>query len=308
MSNGDGPKSQGGIAPYGYRWQNSSLVVEESEAPIRRLIFELFLKHRRKKTVAKLLNDLGYRTRNGAPFSDTTVGRLLIDTTAKGLREVNSSAIEVEPVVSTEIWEQANKILGDPKPKKQSLNLFSGIVYCGCGGPMLVPSNSPKYVCRVCRSKIGIDDLETIFQSQLKDITLSETDNLFDQWPDLNQKDKRVIIEQTCNRIVVERDAISIEFGYSPNSPKTLTVEQQDTSGNEAADNQVIAVPAPPLNEPLLSEAAAARFLGISKMTVLRKRNAGELGFFKIGIRILYSKEKHLIPFLTQRESKRTSA
>ena len=54
----------------------------------------------------------------------------------------------------------------------------------------------------------------------------------------------------------------------------------------------------PRITEPLLSEAEAAAFLGISKMTLLRNRNAGNLGFFRVGFRVLYSKEKHLIPFL----------
>ena len=56
------------------------------------------------------------------------------------------------------------------------------------------------------------------------------------------------------------------------------------------------------LNEPLLNESEAARFLGISRMTLLRKRNAGEIKFFRVGYRVLYSKEKHLLPFLTECE------
>lgn len=56
------------------------------------------------------------------------------------------------------------------------------------------------------------------------------------------------------------------------------------------------------LNEPLMNETAAAKFLRISRMTLLRKRNANEIGFFRVGYRVLYSKEKHLIPFLEQCE------
>jgi excisionase family DNA binding protein len=56
------------------------------------------------------------------------------------------------------------------------------------------------------------------------------------------------------------------------------------------------------LNEPLMNEIEAARFLGISRMTLLRKRNANEIGFFRVGFRVLYSKEKHLLPFLEQCE------
>ena len=57
--------------------------------------------------------------------------------------------------------------------------------------------------------------------------------------------------------------------------------------------------------EPLLSESEASQFLGISKMTLLRKRNAGLIGFFRVGIRVLYSKEKHLLPYLASCEVER---
>jgi excisionase family DNA binding protein len=57
-----------------------------------------------------------------------------------------------------------------------------------------------------------------------------------------------------------------------------------------------------PATEPLLSEAEAAHFLGVSKMTMLRRRQAGVIGFYRVGFRVLYSKEKHLLPFLTNCE------
>lgn len=189
-------KSTGGQAGFGYEWKNKKLVPSPKEAPVRKLVYELFLEHRRKKTVARILNEQGYRTRSGAKFSDTTVTRLLRDPIAKGVRRANYTKSlkdenrwelksqeewiysEVEPIVSEELWEKCNQILNEiekktRKPTRKGVKLFTGIAYCHCGGRMYMPSNSPKYICKKCRRKIPKGDLEEIFQTQLKGILKS---------------------------------------------------------------------------------------------------------------------------------------
>ncbi|HEV7699715.1 MAG TPA: recombinase family protein, partial [Pyrinomonadaceae bacterium] len=296
-------RSRGGVAPYGYRWHKGKLMIEEAEAPVRRLIYDLFLKHRRKKTVAKLLNDLGYRTRNKALFSDVAVDRLLRDTTAKGIRlEQNNAEIRVDPLVSEDIWERANTLLGNRLPK-QAVNLFAGIASCSCGGKMSVPANSNKYICTGCRSKIPAEDLEAVFHSQVKPFAVPGGFDLFNDWGRLRIKEKRMIVEQICETITVARESISIRFACDPSLFKTTTFDQQLEPSNETPIRPSIEMPdASDVAEPLLSEVEASQFLGISKMTLLRKRNAGLIGFFRVGFRVLYSKEKHLLPYLAKCE------
>ncbi len=186
-------KSLGGQAPYGYRWENNKLLIEEKEAVVRKLMFEVFLKHHRKGTVAAALNTQGYRTRSGKHFSDNTVGRLLTDPVAKGMRRSNYTAStgegkhwelkdqsewvfsEAPAIVSEELWKQVNDILdkqakSNARPAKTAVHLFTGIVHCHCGSKMYKPSNNDKYVCakQGCRNKIGVEDLEVIFHEQLK--------------------------------------------------------------------------------------------------------------------------------------------
>lgn len=189
-------KPLGGAAPFGYRWENRLLVPDPTEAPIRRRLYELFVKHRRKKTVARLLNEAGFRTRNGSLFSDTTVSRLIQDPTAKGRRRANYTRSlgerkhwtlkpeaewvfsDVEPVVSDDLWNAANAILaarkGSRKPGRKPVHLFAGVVVCACGTKMYVFSNSPKYICKACLNKVEIGALEEVFRDQLQGFVFSE--------------------------------------------------------------------------------------------------------------------------------------
>jgi site-specific DNA recombinase len=189
-------KSLGGAAPFGFAWVNGKLALDEKEAPVRRLMYELFMEVRRVKTVANILNERGYRTRSGARFTHTSVYRLLLDPTAKGERRANYAKslgdgkawvlkpesdwviVPVPPIVPRELWEEVSRILVErhrtgKKPGPRPVHLFTGLVFCECGGKMAVPSNSPKWICPKCHRKIPVVDLERVFESQLQDFVLS---------------------------------------------------------------------------------------------------------------------------------------
>lgn len=196
-------RNLGGTQSLGYKWiggkgEQQQLVIDEQFAPVRKLIYELFLKLKRKKAVARTLNDQGYRTRNNKLFSDTTINQLLRDPTAKGMRRVSYShrvgnrncVIKPESewvihpcpaLVSAEVWDECNRILDqslikNKKPGPRAKHLLAGYVFCAdCNVKMYVfhATKSPTYRCRTCKNRIVTADLEEIYHDQLKAFLLT---------------------------------------------------------------------------------------------------------------------------------------
>ncbi|HEY1019261.1 MAG TPA: recombinase family protein [Sediminibacterium sp.] len=184
-------KPLGGAAPFGYRWENKELQIDETEAPVRVLMFETFRTVRRIQTTANLLNEKGYRTRNGEKFSDNTVNRLLRDPMAKGERRANYTKspgkgkqwqykpvdewiiIPCPAIVSAELWEECNAILTEQERKREKTGrkaaiLLSGYVFCHCNSKMGTRLSHRNYICPTCKNRIAADTLDHIFHEQLK--------------------------------------------------------------------------------------------------------------------------------------------
>lgn len=192
-------KSLGGAASFGYKWSGKEFLIEEKEGPIRKLVYELFLKYKRKKTTASELNKLGYRTRNGSKFSDTTIDRLIRDPNAKGMRRANYTKSTGEgkkwvikdekdwvimpcpQLVSEELWNECNSILDAQLKKRTKLGpravyLLSGYITCHCGKKMYVFHEAPTFVCKECKNRIAVADINEIYHTQLKSFLLTDTD------------------------------------------------------------------------------------------------------------------------------------
>lgn len=188
-------KPLGGKPPFGYRLENGSLVPDPKNAPVRKLLYELFVEHKRRLVVARILNERGHRTGNGNKFTRTTVERLLRDTTAKGIHRVNCTQMtehgvrpkpedqwvfrEVPAIISPELWDEANAILETQKKTRshigrRAIHLFTGYAFCGCGQKLYVPTRNPRYHCMKCNNSIAVRDLEAIYHEELKGFLFSD--------------------------------------------------------------------------------------------------------------------------------------
>jgi len=214
-------KPLGGSAPFGYKWVGKDFLIDEREAPIRKLMYELFLKLQRKQTVAMELNRLGYRTRNGSKFNATTIDRLLRDSTAKGARRANYTKspgknknwqmkpesewiyLPCEAVVSEQLWKEVNDMMDEQSKRRAPVGpkaayLLSGFVHCECGRKMYVYQGAQVYACPKCKIRIPVSDLDEIYQVYLKDYLGSINHQEYREQSDKQLQDCKALLESTA--------------------------------------------------------------------------------------------------------------
>lgn len=63
----------GGRCPYGYKVENGRLIINNDEKPIVEYVFKRMGEHTPMLTIAEELNDLGFKTRKGTKFQNTSV-------------------------------------------------------------------------------------------------------------------------------------------------------------------------------------------------------------------------------------------
>jgi site-specific DNA recombinase len=192
-------KFTGGNVSYGFKIVDAEVEIDEEKATIRKLMYDLFLKHQRMASVARELNENGYRTAKGKKWSDTTVRRLLKNTDAKGIRRCNYRKPKTEndpsrlkpqsewvylpcpAIISEEKWEEVNSIIRDQEkgsvhkqPLNKRVHVFTGYLKCNKGHNMHMVTKSGNYRCKTCKLRIHKDDMEEVFLSRIKKFLISD--------------------------------------------------------------------------------------------------------------------------------------
>lgn len=228
-------KPLGGKGSFGYMWVDKKFVLNPSEAPVVREMFHIFLDTRKLITTARIMNEKGYRTRNGAKFGKTTVKRILTDETYIGMKRANYSKskgnkkswilkpksewvyYEVEPIVSKEVWTEVNAIIKENAkpfpsiPPQIGKYVFSGLILCGdCNNKMYVMKYKgmkvPRYICRKCKIKINEDFLLKQFREGLKCMIISP-----EQLNSVNKTDESVLLAKENQLKVLKSEFKSID-------------------------------------------------------------------------------------------------
>ncbi|HMM21534.1 MAG TPA: recombinase family protein [Selenomonadales bacterium] len=126
---------------WGYNQINADLVINEKEAEVVRLVFNLYIQGKGFRQIAKELSNTGITNRNGKPFALTTLKRMIRNEKYKGVlicgkhhknfftkkcEDVPESDWQIHenrisPIVDPDIWEKANIILSG-KRKKLDIN------------------------------------------------------------------------------------------------------------------------------------------------------------------------------------------
>jgi len=129
----------GGREPFGYRLSEGNLTVDEAEAAVVGVIFDLYVNQRMgSHAIAAWLNDAGHRTKAGRPWSYKAVLTVLRNRTYRGQVHFRGSWYEAmhTPIVDAEVFDAAGALLaerGDDVSKRASNSsdyLLTGLVVC----------------------------------------------------------------------------------------------------------------------------------------------------------------------------------
>ncbi|HEY9356707.1 MAG TPA: recombinase family protein [Arthrobacter sp.] len=160
-----------GVTPFGYRRERTvdergkdsgyREVVEPAEADAVRELYQMVIAGESLRSLAKYLNDRGFRTVRGNKFQGNVVGNMLRRQRYAGHRTHAGQVVckgQWEPLVSQDTYDQVVAILSTPGRRHsrglEPKYLLSGIALCGrCGTamrPNISASRPPSYVCPGC--------------------------------------------------------------------------------------------------------------------------------------------------------------
>lgn len=175
------------MPPFGYKWEDSELVINEEEAKLVRRIFDCALEGMGVHSISKMLNMENIPSRHGKKWAPNTILGMLTnekyvgdalfqktytDSSFKrhknnGERDMYMISEHHKPLISPETFEAVEKIISHHRNEKnissgnnkyQSRYVFSGIIICGeCGSTFKRRTHYEKsgyYIAQTCKTHI----------------------------------------------------------------------------------------------------------------------------------------------------------
>lgn len=164
----------------GYDKVNGELVINEKEAEVVRMIFNMYASGEGLRAISNTLYDMGYKNRSGNEIDPTTISRMLSSEKYKGVYVINQRHYDfdtkktvlnpksewvhipgaVPAIVEPELWDRVQEIKGSKvqsiKNEKRGRNcgksIFSGKIYCAKCGAKYWRSLENGYVKFKCSS------------------------------------------------------------------------------------------------------------------------------------------------------------
>lgn len=172
----------GGIPPYGYDVEETyeeisfgervkkiprkQYVINEKEAEVVKLMFELAAKGYSSIKIEKYLNKNGYTNRKGNKWSYSTIYDILRNPKYKGtyvwargnhrtshIKRDDAVVVKnaIPAIISEELWNKAHAEMKKKRKMRKSKHkyLLKGLIYCGVCGAHMTPYGGtyPRYVC-----------------------------------------------------------------------------------------------------------------------------------------------------------------
>ena len=159
----------------GYDLKEGVLYVNKSEAPIIEYIFKTYLKGKGTQFIARTLNEMGYKTKVGKPFQQTSIARILRNVIYKGdlnlekkFREDLTKNMKVntgefakfyveeahEAIISRSMFEKVQQEIkrrkAGMKEKTPNGTPFTGLIVCGIDGNNFIRCSTGTRPCWKC--------------------------------------------------------------------------------------------------------------------------------------------------------------
>lgn len=145
----------GGKAPFGFKAVanpkfekgkkstdcQTIIAINEEQANAIKLIYDMAISGKSAMTIAETIKASGILNSDGKALTAPTITQILHNSLYKGERDMLGAKVKITPIVSANVWEQAQKAISTKRcmitKVEARYNPLKGLLFCGdCGLPM----------------------------------------------------------------------------------------------------------------------------------------------------------------------------